>query len=190
MMNIRILKKYIFVSMIVATLAILSGCGYSIWDYEAVERKLDNADSWSMTFGIGRYGGGPSISKISLNDTLSYSFAYFIQLKEKDTIKHERLSFRVDDIWCRYSSEDEPIALKKFTESYSYEYKGAKSFYYMIDYGPFLLSMPLPDTIWCEQNVTIFFLESGEELTSFHHVVESVLDEGKYSHFMDFVRGT
>ena len=41
-----------------------------------------------------------------------------------------------------------------------------------------------------ELEVTVLSLESGEELTSFHHVVKAELIEGKYSHLRDFIRGT
>jgi len=151
---------------------------------------MDNNDSWSFEFSISRHSGTPHISKITPNDTLRYTFIFFVELKEKDTTKYDRMNFRVDNIKYRYSSEAEPLALNKFIEYYNRdEHNGATSVNHGSGYGPLLVSMPLPDTIWIEQDVTVFYQDSGKEVASFHHVVIAELAEGKYSHLRDFIDG-
>ena len=157
-----------------------AGCAYTLRNYATIGESLEH-DTWSLRCFFGTKESG---------DSLTFVY-YYINFSESDTTKHARLRFTVDSAMVTYSGLGEPILLEREKwGSAGGLHVGATNVNHGIDFGPCDVPKPSPDTIIIDQDITIFYRDTGEILTHFHHQTRAKLEASRHWRFLEFMAGT
>ena len=171
-----------FLPVLLSTVFItgLSGCTYTIWNY-AVAGEARRGETWSLQCYFGLQEISDSLSSVSC----------YIVFSETDTTKYPRLLFTVDGVEVNYSGVTKRLTPREEQwGSTGGEYVGATNVNHGVGFNPFDVSKPPPDTIIIDQNITILYRDSGEELTHFHHQTRAKLEGSRRWRFLEFMAGT
>lgn len=181
--GIPILLLFLMI-LLVSTFA----CTYTRWYYTPAAESI-KGDAWSVDFCFYPIGARKPIKQGY--DRTDTSYFYIVFLIESDTTIFQRLKFAVDNVYVTYKGLIEPITLQqeKYVSS-SGEYDGATNVNHAIFFNSFRVPKPRPDTIYVDQDITIFYRDTGEKLTSFHY--QTIAKLGRYQrwHIVDIIEGT
>ncbi len=185
--------KAIVVAMLsIVALVSFQGCAYSRWDYVPIEEPIHTPvtdKSWSIDCGFWDVGAGRPVSEGYIRrDSAHY---YYVSLEETDTTRNSRFAFGVKDVRLTLSDSDEPVLLTKRSErSRAGEHDGATNVNHTIWFSAFRVPVPRPDTILVEQDITAYYRDTGEVVTSFHYLTKAYLKRFRYWYILEFMAGT
>jgi hypothetical protein len=97
----------------------------------------------------------------------------------------------VDNVQFSYNGLVEPVILNKETVyTFAGGHVGATNVNHSISFYPFRVPIPRPDTIYVDQDITVFYRDTGEELIHFHYQTQAKLHRNRRWHIIDIIEGT
>lgn len=170
----------------VLLVSIFSGCGYSRWGYRAITPACKDTQI-ELEYGFAYAGIKPVSEGRDWSDT---TFFYTVVMTELDTTGDKRFTLEVKNVVLK-NLRGKPETVLPLAEfgSKKVEYV-APSVLHIARFGPFDVTLPRPDTVYVEQDISILDGKTGEVLRQYHQNVRGILAESRGSRIVDFINGT
>jgi len=167
-----------------------SGCTYSRYGYSTKERPTDQK-TWELEFVFWplRLSSYKYIPPDVKNPQMAFN--YQVTLVEIDTLNNPRLDFMIDNTQLRFNTSNMVVPLSvKEKNTLAGQYVGATCVYHTYTYGLIDVPKPRPDSVYVDQDITIYNRDNRNILKTFHYQAKGVLYRIRRWHIIDILEGS